>query len=205
MAHIVNERWSTRGFLILVAACFGATGCTAGASNTKPPQDPAAARAQIVKKLKPAEIMQAADQAASHGEYERAMTMYNQAIEAEPSADLWFRVGWIYARLAKKQPAAEAFAHALEYDAKHAGAHEELGLLYLESKQRDRAAIHLQLAVEIDASRWRSHNALGVLADASGDYATAIGHYEAALAVMPDSAMLLNNLGYSNYLAGDLD
>lgn len=191
--------------LMVIAACCGAAGCVAGASNTKPPADPAAARAEMLKKLDPEQIMQAGDQAASRGEFERAMTMYNQAIEAQPSADLWLRVAWIYARLGKKELAAQAFIHTLEYDADNASAHEELGLLYLESKQREQAAAHLRRAVEIDNGRWRSHNALGVLADAARDYDTAITHYQAALAARPGSAMLLNNIGYSNYLAGDLD
>jgi len=193
------------GILILVAAACGAAGCAANARKDKPPADPVEARAQMTKKLKPAEIMQTADEAAGRGEYERALTMYNQAIEAEPSADLWYRVGWIYAQLGKKPMAAQGFAHALQYDANHAGAHEELGLLFLENKQRDVAAAHLQRAIEIDPNRWRSHNALGVLADAAHDYPTAIGHYQAALAVRPGLAMVLNNIGYSNYLAGDLD
>lgn len=205
MAQLPENGWPVSGILILLAAWCGTAGCVTGASTPKPPQDPAEARAQLVKKLSPAEITAAADQAARRGEYERAVTMYNQAIEAEPSADLWFRVGWIYAHLAKNQLAAQAFAHTLEFDANHAGAHEELGFLYLESKQRGNAAIHLRRAVEIDPSRWRSHNALGVLADASHDYAAAMGHYLAALAVRPGSAMLLNNLGYSHYLAGSLD
>jgi Flp pilus assembly protein TadD len=179
--------------------------CAAGAGATKPPEDPAKLRAEALRKLSATEIIQAADLAARRGEFDRAAGLYNQAIEVEPSADLWFRVGWIYSQLGKKQPAAQAFAMTIKYDPKHAQAHEELGMLYLDSKQRENGAVHLKEAVAIDPSRWRSHNALGVLADASEDYATAIQHYEAALATNPDSAMLLNNLGYSHYLAGDLD
>jgi len=41
-----------------------------------------------------------------------------------------------------------------------------------------------------------------VLADAAKQFDDAIGHYEAALDQRPDSPMLLNNLGYSHYLAG---
>jgi Flp pilus assembly protein TadD len=37
------------------------------------------------------------------------------------------------------------------------------------------------------------------------DYAAAIVRYLAAIELQPDSAMLLNNLGYSFYLSGDFD
>jgi Flp pilus assembly protein TadD len=149
--------------------------------------------------------MEAGDHAARSGDFERAITLYNQGIEAEPSADLWYRVAWIYARLGKKQQAADAYGMTLKYDEKHAMALEELGLLYIENKRRETGAAHLTRAVESDPARWRSHNALGVLADTAGDHATAVGHYQAALAVRPESAMLLNNLGYSHYLAGNMD
>jgi len=175
------------------------------AGAARPPQDPAEARAEAVKQLSPEAITEAADQAARQGELERAIVLYSQAIEVKPSADLWFRVGWIYGRLGKQQPAEQAFANTLQLDPGYARAHEELGLLYLENRQREKSAEHLNKAVEIDPALWRSHNALGVLADTSQDYAAAIRHYEAALAVDPDSPLLICNLGYSHYLAGNLD
>jgi Tfp pilus assembly protein PilF len=206
MAHGSVTRGASRHFLrAVVTGCALTFGLIGAAQGKKAPPTPAEARAELLKKLSPAEIMQVGDEAARAGDYERAITVYNQAIEAAPSADLWYRVAWIYARLGKKQVAADAYVMTLQYDPRHAMAHEELGLLYLENKQRDKAAEHLRMAVEADSGRWRSHNVLGVLADTSGDYSAALAHYQAALAVNPDSAQVLNNLGYSHYLAGNLD
>jgi len=190
---------------LLAAACVCGvlSGCAATAA--KPPEDPAKARAEALKKLSPAEIMAAGDQVARRGEYDRAMAMYMQAIEVEPSADLWYRVAWIYATLDKKQLAAQAYAMTLQYDPKNARAHEELGLFYIDNKQRDKGADQLRQAIEIEPGLWRSHNALGVIADATGDHATAVAHYGNALAVVPKSALVLTNLGYSHYMAGNLD
>jgi Flp pilus assembly protein TadD len=188
----------------LAGVCVLMAGTT-GAWAAKSPPTAAESRAELLKKLSPAEVMEAGDQAARSGDFERAITLYNQGIEAQPSADLWYRVAWIYARLGKKQQAADAYAMTLKYDDKHAMALEELGLLYLENKRRETGIVYLSRAVEADPARWRSHNALGVLADTSGDHASAIGHYQAALAVNAGSAMVLNNLGYSHYLAGDMD
>ncbi len=200
----LTRRASGQLLRAVVTCCALTTGMN-GAAEAKAPATPAETRAELLKKLSPAEIMQVGDEAARAGDYERAITVYNQAIEAAPSADLWFRVAWIYARLGKKQIAADAYVMTLQYDPKHARAHEELGLLYLENKNREKAAQHLRLAVEADSGLWRSHNVLGVLADTSGDSGAALAHYQAALAINPESAQVLNNLGYSHYLAGNLD
>jgi tetratricopeptide (TPR) repeat protein len=46
---------------------------------------------------------------------------------------------------------------------------------------------------------------LGVLADTERNYEIAIEHYRAALSYNSESALLLTNLGYSHYLAGNFD
>lgn len=203
MAYFTSAPGTTSRLLAVACVAWLIGGCAAGAA--KAPEDPAKARAEALKKLSPEEIMATADQAARRGEYDRAMSMYMQAIEVEPSGDLWFRVGWIYATLGKKELAAQSFAMTVQLDPENARAHEELGLYLMENRQREQATVHLRRAVEIEPGRWRSHNALGVLADAAGEHAAAIDHYATALAFEPDSALLLNNLGYSHYLAGNLD
>jgi Flp pilus assembly protein TadD len=203
MAFLSFARGLTGRLLTAAFACAFLSGCAASAARA--PEDPARARAEALKKLSPAEIMAAGDQAARRGEYDRAMSMYMQAIEVEPSADLWYRVAWIYATLGKKPLAAQAYGMTLQYDPKNARAHEELGLFYIDNKERDKGAAELRQAVAIEPGLWRSHNALGVIADAAGDHAAAIEHYGNALAFSPNSALVLNNLGYSHYMAGDLD
>lgn len=178
------------------------TGCAPG--TTTQPEDPVEQKAEKIRQL-PEDIMKAGDEAARGGDLQRAASLYTQAIEIKPSSELWHRLGFVYDRLDKKPLAAQAYGNALRFDENNAAAREDLGLLLLESKRREQASVQLTRAVELDPKRWRAHNALGVMADAAGDYATAIGHYNAALAANPNSPMLLNNLGYSNYLAGNLD
>ena len=62
----------------------------------------------------------------------------------------------------------------------------------------------LQAAIRIDPRRWRSYNGLGILADRRGEYASAERHYDQAHLLQPDSASIVNNRGYSHYLAGKL-
>lgn len=178
------------------------SGCAPG--TTTQPEDPVERKAEKIRQL-PEDIMKAGDEAARGGDLQRAASLYTQAIEIAPNSELWHRLGFVYDRLDKKPLAAQAYGNALRFDENNAAAREDLGLLLLESKRRDQAKVQLTRAVELDPKRWRAHNALGVLADGTGDYATAIAHYDAALAANPNSPMLLNNLGYSNYLAGNLD
>ncbi len=51
---------------------------------------------------------------------------------------------------------------------------------------------------------WLAANGLGVMADLEGDYEKAIGYYRQALDLMPGQPLLLNNLGYSHAMAGQL-
>ena len=66
------------------------------------------------------------------------------------------------------------------------------------------AIAELSSAAALDDRRWRAHNALGVYSDKSGDYTSAQAHYDLALAQNPAAGQVLNNRGYSKYLAGDL-
>lgn len=199
---VLNRTASRMAHLAWLALIVVLCGCASGlAANGAAKADKPAGKA--VEKLPVAEIMQAGDDAARSGDLGRAMNFYNQALEIEPSADLWYRVGWIYNRLDKKSQALQGFAQAIEMSPDHAAANEELGLLLLQGKGREQAATYLRRAVELEPQRWRAHNALGALADGAGHYDEARGHYEAALAARPGSAMILNNLGYSYYMAGN--
>lgn len=188
--------------LLAVAAGFALSGCMTGTAARD--AETADRKAEKIRQA-PAEIMKAGDEAARAGQLDRAASLYTQAVELKPSADLWYRLGYIYSRLDKKPLAMHAYTNGLRLDDHHAAIHEELGMLLLDARRREAAKQHLVRAVEIDDRRWRSHNALGVLADADRDYAGAIDHYEAALAIQPDSPMLLNNVGYSHYLDGRLE
>ena len=55
-----------------------------------------------------------------------------------------------------------------------------------------------------DPQRWRSYNGLGILADRRSEYASAEQHYDRAHLLQPDNASVVNNRGYSHYLAGKL-
>jgi Flp pilus assembly protein TadD len=93
----------------------------------------------------------------------------------------------------------------VQIDPQHARALESLGLRYFADRQFDQARPLLSRAAGADVTLWRAHNALGLIADSLGAHDDASAHYAAALAANPGAASLLNNRGYSRYLAGSLD
>lgn len=197
---------SWQAFRLLAIGCAMAvlSGCASGPSSSAREDEAKSDLLAEFDGLAVEQIIQAGDLAARQGEAERALFIYMQALELEESPDTWYRIGRVQSHLGQKSLAWQAYASALKLDKDHAASHEELGLLYMAVSQPDSAKLHLERAVELDDKRWRSYNALGVMADARRDYPTAILHYSAALAGNPGSATLLNNLGYSHYLAGNL-
>jgi Flp pilus assembly protein TadD len=154
----------------------------------------------------PGEAVAKGDQAARRGDLDMALWHYVQALEMNDSnADVFYRVGSLHERRDNHALAAVAYRLALRRKPNHVGANEGLGLELLRQRQYDRARDHLDRVVARDKNRWRAQNGLGILADLNGENGAAITHFKAALAAQPDSSMILNNLGYSLYLSGDLE
>ena len=147
------------------------------------------------------------DNAARRGDYEAALTHYIVAIDAQetPDTEIWFRVGAVCTHIGKTEQALQAYLQVVDLNPEHAGGQEGAGLELMALQAMDRARDHLVAAVTLDPQRWRAHNGLGILADRKDDYAAAIEHYQAALAINTNSPMILNNVGYSRYLSGDLE
>ena len=152
-----------------------------------------------------AEGLARGDDAWRQGKLDLAVYLYVQALAFDAtSAEPFLKIAAIHERLGHPALAEKAFELALERDPGNAGANERLGLLYIESRKDEEAERLLNAAVRSDAGRWRAHNGLGILADRRADYALAKKHYDEAQLLQPDNAGVINNRGYSRYLAGDL-
>jgi Flp pilus assembly protein TadD len=68
----------------------------------------------------------------------------------------------------------------------------------------DLAGQSLREATESDTSLWRAWNGLGDLADKNRQPKVAAGFYAKALALRPNSAMIINNIGYSLLQDGNI-
>jgi Flp pilus assembly protein TadD len=80
----------------------------------------------------------------------------------------------------------------------------EVGKVRLAGGQLNEAIKLLQRAGELDAQDWKSRSALGVAYDRLGDARKAEESYQAALAVSPNNASVLNNFALSRAMANDL-
>ncbi|MGD2113163.1 MAG: tetratricopeptide repeat protein [Gammaproteobacteria bacterium] len=150
------------------------------------------------------------DQALADGDMDRAMYEYVHALEiSDGDAETLNKIGAIHTRLGNLRLAARAYTLSLKLEPENAAALEGVGLLLLRERRYEDARRHLAAALEKDPHRWQSHNGLGMLADLEGEHAQAAEHYSRALEIppgseqLPDTALLLNNLGYSLYLNGD--
>jgi len=184
--------------LTLVAIALTIGGCASSAGTKADTQNPFAS-------YPVADIIEAGNKSLESGETERAVYIYMQALEIEQSAETWYRIGIGKGRLGDRGYAWQAFKEAIKLDPTHVGAQEELGLTYMAMAQPEPATFHLKQATELDPQRWRAWNALGVLADMDKQYALAVSYYEAGLLAAPRSPMLMTNIGYSYYLAGDME
>jgi tetratricopeptide (TPR) repeat protein len=147
-----------------------------------------------------------ADQALQEGNLDKALFFYVRALQFNPeNVELLAHIGEIQMQRNNLTMAKRAFLKARNVDATHAPSLEGLGLIYMSEGMHERAFNELKLAVANNDQLWRAHNALGVYADKADDFMTAQDHYNAALRINPDAAHVLNNRGYSKFLAGDVE
>jgi len=152
------------------------------------------------------------DRALADGDADRAMFEYVHALEISGGdASILNKIAAIHTSLGNLRLAARAYTLSLKLEPENPAALEGVGLLFLRDRRYDDARRHLSAALEKEPLRWQSLNGLGMLADLEGNYAQAAAYYRQALEIPPDAwqqpetAVLLNNLGYSLYLSGDWD
>jgi Flp pilus assembly protein TadD len=153
-----------------------------------------------------AEAISRADAAQKVGEIDKALFFYVKALKFDPKdADVLSRIGGLHQYQGNAQLAVRAYSMALELQPDDARLLEARGLILLKHDEEERAKEDLTRAVVLNSNAWQAYNGLGLLADRRGNHAEAIAHYDAALAINPDSGPVLNNRGYSKLLASDYE
>ena len=147
-----------------------------------------------------------ADRLLAQGKQEAALAEYHLALEADPqNPDILARLAYLYDRLGDVTATENVLRDLIAVDPENAAALEKLGLLELKRGQRESAEQRLDRAEVLGRTSWQLFNGLGVLADYRGDYPVAREYYGRGLGQQPTNrALLLNNIGYSHYLAGEL-
>ncbi len=150
------------------------------------------------------DAMTRAAQAWSARDVNRALFFYVRALQFDSQdADLLAKIGNIHHAQNRPEMAVRAYSMALQIDPDNLASLEGRGLIYLANDRNEFAEADLRRAVTISTDAWRAHNGLGILANRRGEHLLAAVHYDAALDIVPDSAIVLNNRGYSSFLAGD--
>jgi tetratricopeptide (TPR) repeat protein len=214
ITYTACEIWSGTVLLVLLL-----TGCAAqpardpAAETSRGDKDaasqlyagqPAVVHATEFPVASAAEGIQRGDEAWRAGKLDLAVYLYVQSLAFDASApEPFLKIGAIHEKLGNRALAEKAYEFALEREPNNAAACERLGLLYLQSARANDAGVLFERAILLEPNRWASHNGLGILADRRKDYAAAIGHYNRALEIEPKAAPVMNNRGYSRFLAGD--
>lgn len=167
-------------------------------NRSKIPEDAPAAAEDLPTVLAQGET------ARKFGKNDEALYYSVKAIELDPkNVKALVQIGQIHLDKGNYDLAELAFRMARQNAPKNVDALEGLGLVQLHDHAYKEAEVSFIQAVAIDRRRWRSHNGLGLIADLDGRHGIALGHFQQALKERPNDPELLNNIGYSKYLAGN--
>jgi Flp pilus assembly protein TadD len=137
-----------------------------------------------------ADAMNRATEAWSTGDINRALFFYVRALQFDSEdVELLATIGKIHDSQNRPEMAVRAFSMALRIDPDHADSLEGRGLIFLAHDRDEVAEADLQRVVKIAPTAWRAQNGLGMLADRRGDHLIATMHYDAALAIVPESRL----------------
>jgi Flp pilus assembly protein TadD len=138
------------------------------------------------------------------GRYDDALRQFQAIVAADPN-NRRAKLGIAEVQLASNnaQAAMELFTDLTRDPDSRARALQGQGLALLKMGQRDAALNTLKDAVAVDAKLWRAWSALGALYDANQNWSEADSAYGKALALMPNSAIVHNNIGFSHLLRRD--
>jgi Flp pilus assembly protein TadD len=202
--------WST----LMISASLSLAGCLSQPTKSSSGLGPYAslydgksdvAFATLFPVSSPAEAIQRGDLAMAQGDLDRALFEYIRALDLDPkNAGALSKIGLIHAMRGNLPLAEMAYRWSLQEDPNNLGSLTGLGILLLKKRDYGESRILLEKAVGMDDRIARAHNALGVIADLERDYARAQRHYSRAIETSAKSAALMNNLGYSRYLGGNL-
>ncbi|WP_422449978.1 tetratricopeptide repeat protein [Endozoicomonas sp. ALB091] len=153
------------------------------------------------------------------GDGDRALLYYIRALELNKNAHVAaMKIARVHQQKGNKALAEQAWRTVLAIEPDHVMALEAVGLIRLEQREYGYASDLFNQAIEqwelglvgTESGSggyipWLAVNGLGVIEDLNQNYRSAIAYYRRALVMAPGQAMLLNNLGYSYLLTGQLD
>jgi serine/threonine-protein kinase len=114
-------------------------------------------------------------------------------------------MGFVHLEAAERPQAAAAFRRAAELDPLNPLPHLGLALNFARQNQDVEADAAFRKAIQVGPQEWRGHSEFGQFHFQRARYADAVTHWEAALKVTPDNAVVMRNLGGAYFLNGRPD
>ncbi len=121
------------------------------------------------------------------GRLEEAADLYQQSIEACPTAEAYTFLGWTYSFMGRLDDAIQECHKAIRVDPEFGNPYNDIGAYLIEKGELDEAIPWLKRAIE--ATRYASyefpHLNLGRVYEKQGDWGQAMDEYRQALTVNP--------------------
>lgn len=186
---------------ILAALVLALLGACAAPGTEAPPSLGSGGERKMVP-----DLVRQAEAALTDGRHADAAQHYRRIVAIDP-AHAAARFGMAEIRLATGDAARahELFDSLVDDPDYGARALQGRGIARLMLGQPRGAAEDMRKAVAADPALWRAWNALAQFHDAERDWEQAGDSYRKALAVMPDSAVVNNNLGFSLMMQGQTE
>jgi len=133
---------------------------------------------------------------ASKGEYDRAILMYNKAIENDPGkATAYFNRGVTYYDKGEYDRAILDYTKAIEIDLRFPEAYYNRGVVYAKKGEYDRAILDYTKAIEINPKYTDPYINRGYVYLYKGEYDLAIQDYTKVIEIVPGDVMAYYNRG----------
>jgi tetratricopeptide (TPR) repeat protein len=130
------------------------------------------------------------------GWYDSAISMYQEAIKANPNSMLpHLHLGHAYYLKGNWDEAIKEYKQAIDLDSSVAVVYSDLGYIYDQMNKDEEAFQLYEKALEIDSTFTRAHVNLAFLFEKKGLYEQAVKEYQKASAFEPEVASIHNDLG----------
>lgn len=138
------------------------------------------------------------------GKTELAQTFYVSAYKLQPkNVPLLQEMAGVYNKLENSELEQVCYRLILAEQPDNLAVMERYGLLLIKQKEMSEAEQVLKKVVAKKQS-WLAYNGLGIIADIDGKHKQARIYFDKAGTIEPDNPEILNNIGYSLYLEGQV-
>jgi len=142
----------------------------------------------------------------SKGEYDRAILVYNKAIENDPGkAAAYFNRGVTYYDNGEYERAILDYTKAIEIDLRFPEAYYNRGMIYANKGEYDRAILDYSKAIEVNPKYTDAYINRGSVYEDKGEYDRAIQDYIKVIETDPEDPDAYNNRGIIYANKGEYD